>query len=87
MYSITVKLLTEHHLEFISLIGSCTGSPESTHVIVPHCLRSHVMAQFYRCSHRLCVCVWGGGGGDGVMFGPLFCYAVIRLHSSIAIIT
>ena len=27
-----VKLLTEHHLEFISLKGGCTGSSESTHV-------------------------------------------------------
>ena len=31
-YSITVKLLTEHHLEFLSLNGGCTGSSESTHV-------------------------------------------------------
>ena len=27
-----VKLLTEHHLEFISLKGGCRGSSESTHV-------------------------------------------------------
>ena len=26
------KLLTEHHLEFLSLKGSCRGSYESTHV-------------------------------------------------------
>ena len=26
----TVKLLTEHHLEFLSLDGGCTGSSEST---------------------------------------------------------
>ena len=25
-----VKLLTEHHLEFLSLKGGCTGSSEST---------------------------------------------------------
>ena len=29
-YSMTVKLLTEHHLEFLSLKGGCTGSTEST---------------------------------------------------------
>ena len=29
-YSMRVKLLTEHHLEFVSLKGGCTGSPEST---------------------------------------------------------
>ena len=30
-----VKLLTEHHLEFLSLKGGCGGSSESTHV--PRC--------------------------------------------------
>ena len=29
----TVKLLIEHHLEFLSLKGGCTGSAESTRVI------------------------------------------------------
>ena len=29
-YSMTVKLLTEHHLEFLSLKGGCTGSSEFT---------------------------------------------------------
>ena len=32
-----VKLLTEHHLEFLLLKGGCTGSSESTHVKMPHC--------------------------------------------------
>ena len=27
-YSMTVKLLTEHHLDFLSLKGGCTGSSE-----------------------------------------------------------
>ena len=36
-YSMIVKLLTEHHLEFLSLKGGCTGSPESTLVKIPHC--------------------------------------------------
>ena len=31
-----VKLLTEHHLEFLSLKGGCTCSSESTHVKMPH---------------------------------------------------
>ena len=43
-YSMTVKLLTEHHLEFLSLKGGCTGSSESTHVKMPHCWLSHVTA-------------------------------------------
>ena len=41
----TVKLLTEHHLEFLSLKEGCTGSSESTHVEIPHCWKSHVAAQ------------------------------------------
>ena len=32
-----VKLLTEHHLEFLSLKGGCRGSLESTLVTMPHC--------------------------------------------------
>ena len=39
-----VKLLTEHHLKFLSLKGGCRGSSESTHVKMPHCLKSHVAA-------------------------------------------
>ena len=49
IYSLCVKLLTEHHLEFLSLIGGCTGSYESTYVKLPHCWKSHVVAHiFYR---------------------------------------
>ena len=39
-----VKLLTEHHLKFVSLEGGCRGSSESTHVKMPHCWKSHVTA-------------------------------------------
>ena len=42
-----VKLLTEHHLEFLSLKGGCRGSSESTLVKIPHCWKSHVAAQLY----------------------------------------
>ena len=41
----TVKLLTEHHLEFLSLTGRCRGSSDSTFVKMPHCLKSYVTAQ------------------------------------------
>ena len=40
-----VKLLTELHLEFLSLKGGCRGSSESTHVKMPHCWKSHALAQ------------------------------------------
>ena len=39
------KLVTEHHMEFLSLKGSYTGSSESTLVKMPHCWKSHVTAQ------------------------------------------
>ena len=43
----TVKLLTEYHLEFLSLKGGFTGSSESTHVKMPHCWKSHVAAHLF----------------------------------------
>ena len=39
-----VKLLTDHHLELLSLKGGCTGSSESTLVKLLHCWKSHVTA-------------------------------------------
>ena len=41
----SVKLLTEYHLEFLSLKGGCTSSSETTLVKMPHCWKSHVAAQ------------------------------------------
>ena len=40
----SVKLLTEHHLEFLSLKRDCIGSSESILVKMPHCLKLHVVA-------------------------------------------
>ena len=42
-----VKLLTKHHLEILSTKGGCTGSPESIHVKMPHCWKSHALAHLY----------------------------------------
>ena len=55
-YSMIVKLLTEHHLEFLSLRGGCRGSSESTHVKMPPCWKSHGLAQMSttgNCTKRL----------------------------------
>ena len=41
-----VKLLNEHHLEFLSLKGGCRGSYESTLAKMSKCWNSHVAAQF-----------------------------------------
>ena len=43
----TVKLLTEQHLVFRSLIGGCTGASESIHVKMPHCWKSYVAAYLF----------------------------------------
>ena len=42
-----VKLLTEHHLELLSLKGGCRGSSMSTHIKKPHCWKSQATAQIY----------------------------------------
>ena len=41
-----VKLLTEHHLEFLSIKGGCRSSSESTLVKISNCWKSHAAAQF-----------------------------------------
>ena len=43
-YSMIVKLLTERHLEFLSLKGGCTGSSESTLIKMSNCWKSHALA-------------------------------------------
>ena len=40
-----VQLLTEHHLEFLSLKGGYRGSFESTLVKMSNCWKSYVVAQ------------------------------------------
>ena len=40
-----VNLLTEYLLECLSVKGGCTCSSESTHVKIPHCWKSHALAQ------------------------------------------
>ena len=56
----SVKLLTEQHLEFLSLKGGFTGLSESTLVEIPHCWKSHVTAHdlhirliFIQLRHRI----------------------------------
>ena len=41
----TVKILSEQHLEFLSLKGGCRGLSESTLIKMPHCWKSHVTAR------------------------------------------
>ena len=39
-----IKLLTEQHLEFLSLKGGCRGLSESTLVKMSNCWKSHARA-------------------------------------------
>ena len=41
-----VKLLTERHLEFLSITGGCRGPSESTLVKMSNCWKSRALAQF-----------------------------------------
>ena len=45
----TVKLLSEHHLEFLSTKGGCTGSAEYTLVKMSHYWKSHATAYLINC--------------------------------------
>ena len=51
-----VKLLTEHHLEFLSLKGGCTRSSESTLVKMPQCWKSLVAAHIYNFRQQVVAC-------------------------------
>ena len=70
-YSLTVKLLTEHHLEFLSLKKGCTGSSESALVKISHCWKSRVMAHI----SSICLILFTGNKSENICFnsmkGPL----------------
>ena len=68
------KLLTEQHLEFLSLKGDCKGLSESMLVKMPHCWKSHVVARLcilsrigYSLIYQCKLFFFGGGGGVGVL--------------------
>ena len=55
-----VKLLTEHHLKFISLKVGCRGSSESTFVKISNCWKSHAAAHIVLifCCQDLVLIAW-----------------------------
>ena len=57
----SVKLLTEHHLEFLSLKGGCTGSSESKLVKMSHHWKSHVIAQLCLIFDKFEICLSNSG--------------------------
>ena len=50
-----VNLLSEHHLEFLSLKEGCRGSSESTLVKVSNCVKSHATAHIVSGVHFIFV--------------------------------
>ena len=57
----SVKLLTEHHLEFLSIKCGCTCSSESTLIKMSHCWKSHVTAQMKKSKFVLFSVILGIG--------------------------
>ena len=57
----SLKLLTEHHLEFLSLKGGYTGSSESKLVKMPHHWKSHVVAQLCLILDQFEICLSNSG--------------------------
>ena len=68
-----VILLTEHHLEFLSLKGGCRGSSESTHVKMQHCWKPHATAQSYHICKAACAAIYSKYGkfGESTIFVKL----------------
>ena len=70
----TVKLLTEHHLEFLSYKGGCTGLSESTFVKMPHCWISQSQLKYllFSVPQPVAVHVWpvksSFGSGNGIIY-------------------
>ena len=78
----TAKLLTENHLELLSLKGGCKVSSESTLVKIRFCWKSHDTAQMlYGCYTCLC--------DKGTFFprlGFFVCFVAFRPKSTAMVI-
>ena len=71
-YYMIVKLLTEHHLEFLSLKGGCRGLSESTHVKMPPCWKSHATAQLCHSISTIADVKWPHSNVEIDCFAVLF---------------
>ena len=58
-YPMTLMLLADHHLEFLSLKGCCTDLSEATHVKMSHCWKSHAAAHIFLSA--LCLIIYSLG--------------------------
>ena len=69
-----VKLLTKHHLEFLSLKVGCTGSYESTLVKTPHCWKSCATARGKMWTSALAICQYSPGKFSSGIFCLFFSF-------------
>ena len=70
-----VKLLTEHHLEFLSLTGGCGGSSESTLVKMSNCWKSQSTA------HIIILCARIKVNQPALLIFPIKMVAKLVLHN------
>ena len=83
----SVKLLTEHHLEVLSLKGGCTDSSESTLVKMPHGWKSHEVALIILSRLRITIRVSNSLDPDQTQYNTgskLFAKATSDKKSSLA---
>ena len=78
----TDMLLTEHHLEFLSSKGGCTGLSESILVKMPHCWKSHSVAHFKHAANASIIlhvldCVYSAVAGPRSAVGNVSGYRCV----------
>ena len=76
-----VNLLTEHHLEFLSLIGGCRGSSESTLVKMSNYWKSHATAHLFYIQVLIIALIVCGSGGCSVVLGAFSSLAIVLLRT------
>ena len=75
----TLKLLSQHYLEFLSLKGGFRDSSRSTLVKIPHCWKSRVTAQFSCVFVSLPVVPYANLGSMNVI-----CWSLVLPYKSLA---
>ena len=80
-----VKLLTEHHLEFLTLKGGCRGSSESTLVKMPHCWKSHAAAHMHIV--RKCIAIRYNFSESLQLYREWTSFQMVNFHKQRAITT
>ena len=78
-YSMSVKLLTGHRLEFLCFKRGCTGSSESKLVKMPHCWKSHVVAHMFTTKNKEDITIIRGAMHNGSI-NPLLSIQQSRVY-------